>query len=356
MRRASTLYAPTTGTHYTRGGFVGCNLKDLVSPEPIELGDLSGERIAIDVFLNSYQFITSMTGPDGKPLSYNGKPVAHLMGFLDRASVMISEGIDPIFVFDGRPHNLKLDTLGARRERKVEAVAKWELAIESGDLAAAKKLGPQTAEYTPEMVHETKELFDLMGVSWVDAPMEAEGAAAVMCARGEVAAVASQDWDTLLYGSPVMVRNLTSHGTRRFGRVLSAERIVLSDMLDSHGISREQLVDLGIMVGTDFHPGIKGIGPKTGLKLIKKHGTMEDIAEEKGFDLPPHLDSIRSLFMDHPVGDSPAPESKRGVEEGLRSFLQQDRGFSDRRVKRALDRLADAGRLRSAKQPSLFDF
>ena len=171
--------------------------------------------------------------------------------------------------------------------------------------------------YTPEMVHETKELFDLMGVSWVDAPMEAEGAAAVMCARGEVAAVASQDWDTLLYGSPVMVRNLTSHGTRRFGRVLSAERIVLSDMLDSHGISRDQLVDLGIMVGTDFHPGIKGIGPKTGLKLIKKHGTMEDIAEEKGFDLPQHLDSIRSLFMDHPVGDSPVPDSKRGVEEGL---------------------------------------
>ena len=335
---------------------MGCNLRDLVSPEPIELGDLSGQRVAIDVFLNSYQFITSMTGPDGKPLSFEGRPVAHLMGFLDRATVMISEGIDPVFVFDGKPHDLKRKTLDGRRERKIEAVSRWESAVDAGDMEAAKKLGPQTAEYTPEMVQETKELFDLMGVSWVEAPMEAEGAAAVMCSRGDVAAVASQDWDTLLYGSPVMVRNLTSHGTRRFGRVMSAERIVLSDTLESHGITREQLVDLGIMVGTDFHPGIKGIGPKTGLKLMKKHGTMEAVAEARGFELPENLEGIRSLFMEHPVGDEPLPEAQRAVEEDLRSFLQEERGFSERRMERALNRLAEAGRLKSSSQPSLFDF
>ena len=335
---------------------MGCNLRDLVSPEAIELSDLSGQRVAIDVFLNSYQFITSMTGADGKPLSFDGKPVAHLMGFLDRATVMISEGIDPVFVFDGKPHDLKRDTLDGRRERKTEAVSRWEAAVDAGDMEAAKKLGPQTAEYTPDMVQETKDLFDLMGVSWVEAPMEAEGAAAVMCSRGDVSAVASQDWDTLLYGSPVMVRNLTSHGTRRFGRVMSAERIDLSKTLESHGITREQLVDLGIMVGTDFHPGIKGIGPKTGLKLMKKHGTMEAVAEAKGFELPENLEGIRSLFMEHPVGDEPIPEARRAVEESLRSFLQEERGFSERRMERALNRLAEAGRLKSSSQPSLFDF
>jgi len=340
----------------TRGMSVGCNLRDLVSPKPIELGDLSGQRIAIDVFLNSYQFITSMTGPDGKPLSFDGRPVAHLMGFLDRATVMISEGIDPVFVFDGKPHELKRGTLDGRRERKIEAVSRWEEAVDAGDMEAAKKLGPQTAEYTPDMVQETKELFDLMGVSWVEAPMEAEGAAAVMCSRGDVAAVASQDWDTLLYGSPIMVRNLTSHGTRRFGRVMTAERIDLTEMLEEHGITREQLVDLGIMVGTDFHPGIKGIGPKTGLKLMRKHGTMEAVAEAKGFDLPENLEGIRSLFMEHPVGEEVPPKAQRAVEEDLRAFLQEERGFSERRVDRALNRLADAGRLRSSSQPSLFDF
>ena len=335
---------------------VGCNLRDLVTPEPIELGDLSGQRVAIDVFLNAYQFITSMTGDDGKPLSYEGRPVAHLMGFLDRASIMVSEGIDPVFVFDGKPDDLKRGTLDERKERKIEAVSRWEAAVEAGDMEAAKKLGPQTAEYTPQMVQETKEMLGLMGLTWVEAPMEAEGAAAVMCSRGDVAAVASQDWDTLLYGAPVMVRNLTSHGTRRFGRAIHAERIVLSDMLEEHDITREQLVDVGIMVGTDFHPGIKGIGPKTGLKLIEKHGTMEAVAEARGFDLPEDIGAIRALFMDHPVGDGPLPEPEKAVEEGLRGFLQEERGFSERRLDRALGRLSKAGRLRSASQPSIFDF
>ena len=160
---------------------MGCNLRDLAPSQPIDLSELKGEKVAVDVFLNAYQFITSLTGQDGKPLSYNGKPVAHLMGFLDRATIMIEEGIDPVFVFDGKPHQLKMETLGTRKERKINAVSKWEAAIESGDLAAAKKLGPQTAEYTREMVAETKELFDCLGVTWLEAPMEAEGAAAVRC-------------------------------------------------------------------------------------------------------------------------------------------------------------------------------
>ena len=155
---------------------MGCNLKDLAPAKPIEISDLSGQRVAIDVFLNAYQFITSMTGEDGKPLSYNDKPVSHLMGFLDRASILVSEGIDPVFVFDGTPHDLKRATLNERKTRKIEAKAKWENAIIEGDMPTAKKLGPQTAEYTPEMVAETKRLFDCMGLVWIEAPMEAEGA------------------------------------------------------------------------------------------------------------------------------------------------------------------------------------
>ncbi|HJM18110.1 MAG TPA: hypothetical protein QF703_01110 [Candidatus Thalassarchaeaceae archaeon] len=335
---------------------MGCNLRDLVTAEPIELGDLAGERVAVDVFLNAYQFITSMTGEDGKPLSSEGKPVAHLMGFLDRASMMISEGIDPVFVFDGKPHDLKMGTLEDRRERKIGATARWKAAVDSGDMVAAKKLGPQTAEYTPEMVQETKELFDRMGVVWVDAPMEAEGAAAVRCSRGEVFAVASQDWDTLLYGAPIMIRNLTSHGTRRFGRVIHAERIVLEDLLSSHGISREQLVDLGIMIGTDFHPGFRGVGPKTGLKLIKKHGTLEAVAEQKGLEIPSEIEQVRSLFMSHPTSSEPLTSPRKAVEEDLRGFLQEGRGFGERRMDRALTRLAKSGRLKSKDQPTLFDF
>ena len=335
---------------------MGCNLRDLAPAQPIDLSDLSGQRVAVDVFLNAYQFITSMTGEDGKPLSYNGKPVSHLMGFLDRASIMVSEGIDPVFVFDGRPLELKRASLEGRKDRKVEAVGKWEAAMKEGDMAAAKKLGPQTAEFNREMVAETKRLFDCMGLTWLEAPMEAEGASAVRCRRGEGGAVASQDWDTLLYGSPVMVRNLTAHGTRKFGRVMQAERIVLSEMLEELGISHEQLVDLGIMIGTDFHPGFKGIGPKTGLKLIKEHGNLEAVAQVKDHEVPENLAEIRSLFLSHPVGPEPLPESTKAVEEDMREFLQVEMGFSEARMERALDRLGSVGRLRSKSRPTLFDF
>jgi len=335
---------------------MGCNLRDLAPARPIDLSDLSGQRVAVDVFLNAYQFITSMTGEDGKPLSYKGKPVSHLMGFLDRASIMVSEGIDPVFIFDGKPHDLKRETLDGRKERKVEAVEKWGAAVREGDMAAAKKLGPQTAEYNREMVAETKRLFDCMGLTWLEAPMEAEGASAVRCKRGEVGAVASQDWDTLLYGSPVMVRNLTAHGTRKFGRVMQAERIVLSEMLGELGITHEQLVDLGIMIGTDFHPGFKGIGPKTGLKLIREHGNLEAVAEVKGHEVPENISEIRSLFLEHPVGPDPLPESTKAVEEDMRGFLQDERGFSEQRMRRALDRLGSVGKLRSKSRPTLLDF
>ena len=336
---------------------MGCNLRDLAPSQPIDLSELKGEKVAVDVFLNAYQFITSLTGQDGKPLSYNGKPVAHLMGFLDRATIMIEEGIDPVFVFDGRPHQLKMATLGERKERKINAVSKWEAAIESGDLAAAKKLGPQTAEYTREMVAETKELFDCLGVTWLEAPMEAEGAAAVRARNGELHAVATQDWDALLYGAPIMIRNLMSHGTKRFGRTLSAERIVLDDLLKEHDITHEQLVDLGIMIGTDFHPGFKGVGPKTGLKLIKAHGTLEIVAEQKGIEIPENIGEIRELFLNHPINkDTELPAHTRAVEERIRNFVQKERGFSENRTLRALDRLASVGRLRSESKPTLFDF
>mgnify|MGYP001430593728 CR=1 FL=1 len=339
---------------------MGCNLRELATAHPCELEDLSGERVAVDAFLVAYQFMTTIRargeGEDGGALKDDdGNPVSHLMGFLDRATTMVAAGIDPVFIFDGRPHELKSDTLAGRKERRENARQKWEAAVEAEDWKAADKLGARVVSYTPEMVLETKQLLDLLGIAWIEAPMEAEGAASVWCRLGQVSGVASQDWDVLLYGGPVMIRNLTSHGTRRFGRSVTAERIVLDELLESHGITHEQLVDLGIMVGTDFHPGIRGIGPKTGLKLIKEHGTIEAICEAKEKELPERLDEIRELFLNHPIqGD--LPPSGMVDEEALRGFLIDEREFSERRVTRALDRMKAAGRMRQKGQSTLFDF
>ena len=339
---------------------MGCNLRDLASPVPIQMNDLAGERVAVDAFLTAYQFITSLRargeGKDGTYLrDSSGRPVSHLMGFLDRSAALIEAGIDPVFVFDGRPHELKFETLAGRKERRVNAVEKWEAAIESEDWKAADKLGAQVVSYTPEMVQETQQMLDLLGIAWIEAPMEAEGAASVWCRQGKVSAVASQDWDVLLYGSPVMVRNLTSHGTKKFGRMISAERIVLADLLEEHEITHEQLVDLGIMVGTDFHPGIRGIGPKTGLKLIKEFGAIEGVCEAKEKEVPARLDEIRELFLNHPISGE-LPPSGMADEDGLKKFLIDERDFSERRVDRALERMKSAGRMRTKGQSTLFDF
>ncbi len=138
--------------------------------------------------------------------------------------------------------------------------------------------------------------------------------------------------------------------------MLQAEKVVLADTLAKHDITHEQLVDLGIMIGTDFHPGIRGIGPKTGLKLIREHGTLEAVAEARDFEIPERLDEIRSLFLEHPTTPDALPHSTHAVEEDLRTFLQEERGFSEGRVQRALDRLTGVARLRSKSRPTLFDF
>ncbi len=325
---------------------MGCNLRDLATPHPVELSDFNGQRVAVDAFLLAYQFITSLRkrgeGADGGPLTdSNGHPVSHLMGFLDRATLMIE---------------LKMETLASRKSRKDDAREKWDRAVADEDWTTAQKLGSQIVSYTREMVAETRAMLDLLGITNIEAPMEAEGAAAVRCARGDVDAVSSQDWDTLLYGAPVMVRNLSSHGTRRFGRMVRAERIVLAELLEENGLTYEQLVDLGIMVGTDFHPGIKGIGPKTGLKLIREFGTIEEVCAAKDKEIPERLEEIREIFLNHPASDEPIPNPGMCDEAGLREMLVDGHDFSERRIGRALNRMEASGRLRSGGQTSLFDF
>jgi flap endonuclease-1 len=212
--------------------------------------------------------------------------------------------------------------------------------------------------YSPQMVEETQQLLDLMGVPWVTAAAEGEAQAAVMAARGQLDVVATQDWDALLYGSPLLVRNLMDDGTKRYGRVVHAQSIGLEHMLNENDLSREQLVDLAIMIGTDYHPGVKGIGPKTGLKLIKKHGTIEAVCEAKDKEVPGRLDEIREIFLNHPAVDVADEALQQGQVDraGLIQFLQKERQFSQRRMDQAFEKLKAGGYLREGGQTSLFSF
>ena len=198
----------------------------------------------------------------------------------------------------------------------------------------------------------------LMGIPAFRAKAEGEAQAAVMAANGQLDVVATQDWDALLYGAPTVIRNLTSDGSKRMGRVIRAQRIELEQILADNDLTREQLIDLGIMIGTDFHPGIKGIGPKTGLKLIKKFGDIETICEEKDKEIPERIDEIRSIFRNHPVVDVPDEDLVQGDVDvdGLKKFLVDDRQFSQKRFDNAMELLEQAGLVRTGGQTSLFSF
>jgi flap endonuclease-1 len=179
-----------------------------------------------------------------------------------------------------------------------------------------------------------------------------------MAAKGQLDVVATQDWDALLYGSPVLVRNLMDDGAKRYGRLVHAQSIDLEAMLASNELSREQLVDLAIMIGTDYHPGIKGIGPKTGLKLIKKHGTLEAVCEAKEKEVPERLSEIREIFLNHPAVDVDDAQLQQGQvdRKGLVQYLQEERQFSQRRMDQAFEKLKEGGYLREGGQTSLFSF
>ncbi len=342
---------------------MGCNLRDLASPENIELQSLSGKRVGVDAFLTAFQFLTTIRDRspqgDGGPLkSENGRVVSHLMGFLNRTTTLLSKGIKPVFIFDGKAPDLKADEIAARRARREESERIHKEALEAGDFALAQKMAPRIMHYSQEMVDETKQLLDLLGVPWVVAEAEGEGQAAVMAAKGQLDLVATQDWDALLYGTPHLVRNLMSDGSKQHGRVVRAQTIDLSQMLETHGLSREQLIDLAIMIGTDFHPGIKGIGPKTGIKLIKQHGSIEIICQEKDKEVPERLDEIREIFLNHPAVEVADEDLKPGQIDvkGLTQFLQVERQFSQRRMDNELDKLREVGLIREGGQRSLFSF
>ncbi|DAC09386.1 MAG TPA: flap structure-specific endonuclease [Candidatus Poseidoniales archaeon] len=364
--KSSAFNALSAGRRTTKGEDerenMGCNLKDLAVSERVRLPDLAGKRVGIDAFLTAFQFLTTMRDRspegDGMPLrAPDGRYVAHLMGFLQRTCALLEHRIIPVYVFDGDSPALKANELAARRERRQESEEQYAAARAAGDHRLAQKLAARIMHYSPEMVQETKDMLDLLGVPWVHAAAEGEAQAAVMAQRGHLDVVATQDWDALLYGSPILVRNLMADGTKRYGRTIYAERINLDAMREELDLTQEQLVDLGIMIGTDFHPGIRGVGPKTGLKLLHKHGTLEGVCEAKGVDVPDNIAEVRAIFHDHPsTPTEPDQLVLKPVDvAGLKQYLQVERAFSQRRMDEAFEKLENGGRL-GGGQTSLFSF
>ncbi|MBO4798585.1 MAG: flap structure-specific endonuclease, partial [Candidatus Methanomethylophilaceae archaeon] len=189
---------------------MGVNLSPVVSAEEISLESLRGKKIAVDAYNTIFQFLSIIRQPDGKPLcDSEGNVTSHLSGLLYRTANLIEAGIEPVFVFDGKPSELKAGTISGRIERRLKAETEYEKALAEGDLEKAFSKAQQTSRITPEILESSKKLLDLLGIPVVQAPSDGEAQAAYMCSRGSVYAAASQDYDSILFGAPLLVRNLT---------------------------------------------------------------------------------------------------------------------------------------------------
>ena len=325
---------------------MGVNLSDLTEPKSMEMEDLRGKKVAIDTYNIVYQFMSAIRQPDGYPLcDSKGRTTSHLTGLLHRTASLIEAGIEPVFVFDGKPHPLKQATLDGRKERREKAEQEWKDAVERGDMKTAHTKAQQTSRMTDEVKESAKELIRYMGLPIVDAPSDGEQEAAYICRRKDVWATASQDFDSLLFGTPVLLRNLTMTGRRKVPgkdiyREIKTEVIDSEEFLRNLGISREQLVDMCILMGTDFNTGIKGIGPKKALKLVRDNGDLESVLRKIGEDIPDYQE-IRGIFLDYEGSDDYSvehgPLDRQAVVDMLTSY-----DFSADRVNSALDRIESA--------------
>ncbi len=334
---------------------MGTDIGDLLQKRKIELSDLSNRVVAVDAFNTLHQFLSIIRQRDGSPLvNSQGKVTSHLSGLLYRTASLVEAGIKPVFVFDGKPPEMKTGTLNRRKEIRESSKEKWENAKAEGNLEAAYKYAQASSKVDPDIIEDSKYLLDIMGIPWIQAPCEGEAQAAHMVLKKDADCVASQDYDSFLFGAPTVVRNLAATGKRKLpGKNVyvdvELEMIELEETLDALGINRDQLIDIAICVGTDYNKGLEKVGPKTALKLIKKHGNIHAVLREKGMEIEA-LDSIQELFTHPDVTDDYEINWGKPDSEKLINFLCDENDFSEDRVVKAADRLKAAS---GARQQTL---
>ena len=328
---------------------MGLNLKDLIVKEKTTLEAFSTKVIAIDAYNAIYQFLASIRGSDGLQLmDSQGRVTSHLSGLLYRNVNFLSLGIKPVYVFDGKAPSLKAAEIQRRKQIKNDATIKYEKAIAEGNLEDARKFAQQTTSMRDGMVKESKKLLECFGIPYIDAQSEGEATAAHLTNTGQAYASASQDYDSILCGAKRLVRNFTNSGRRKIPNSntyidVVPEVIQTQKVLDALVLTREELIDVGILIGTDFNPnGFERIGPKTAIKMIRKHSRLEDIPQIQEQLQRIDFQQIREIFLNPKVTDVEEIVFEKVDYEAITDYLVKERSFSNDRVNSTLNRLKRA--------------
>lgn len=323
-----------------------------VAPESIQKKDMThyfGKKIAIDTSLLMYQFLTALRVGSEELKNEKGESTAHISGILYRTLKMMEHGITPIFVFDGKPPDMKINELKKRKERTESAKEKLN---ESDNIEEMNKYKKQCVRITKEQTDEVRTLLDYMGISCIDAPCEAEATCSALAKTGKVYGVATEDADALTFGAPILIRNLSASDNKK-NPILE---INLEKILEAIELTQEQFIDLCILCGCDYTSTLKGIGPKNGYKLIKQYKNIDTILENvKKEQIPENFDfqGARTLFSNHDV-ITDLPNSKSYDIQKLTTFLIDTNQFAKDRVDKIIERLIKCKKQKS--QQSLDSF
>ncbi len=325
---------------------MGLKLKQLIVREKTNLEFFASKVVAIDAYNAIYQFLAIIRGPDGSYLSDpNGRVTSHLSGLFYRNIRFLSIGIKPVYVFDGKPPSLKSVEIERRRQIKRDATIKYEKAISQGNLQDARKYAQQTSVMKDTMVEDSKKILSLFGIPYIDAPSEGESTAAHLTKTGQAYATASQDFDSVLFGAKRLVRNFSNSGRRKIPNrntyiEIVPEIIDYEKTLKELGVTREQIVDIGILMGTDFNPdGFPRIGPKTALKMIKEHSKLEKIPQIQDKLSEVDYEQIRRIFLEPKVAHVSEIKFEKINFDAIIKYLVDERSFSFDRVQTSLNRL-----------------
>ncbi len=324
---------------------MGVQLSGLLSARSVDFKDITGKRIAIDAYNALYQFLSIIRQPTGEPLmDADGRVTSHLSGLLYRSASLLEYGILPAYVFDGKPPAFKRSVVEGRIEARKAAEEKWKAALERGDVEEARLHAQGSSQISKDMLEDAKRLLGVLGIPFVQAPSEGEAQAGYMAMQNTVWAAASQDYDSLLFGAPRLLRNIAVSGRRKLPRKnvyvnISPEVFELKGALGELELNREQLVELCILVGTDYNPGgVEGLGPKKSYKIIKEYGSIERAVSEgviEGFE----FEAIKDFFLKPPISDDYELKWNTPADSEVLGFLCDERDFSPERVMGALEKI-----------------
>lgn len=319
-----------------------------IAPFAMKEGDIKhyfGRKIAVDASMCLYQFLIAVRSDGAQLTTIDGETTSHLMGMFYRTIRLVENGIKPVYVFDGKPPDLKSGELSKRAEKREEAQKALDKATEAGDVEDMNKFNRRLVKVTKDHAREAKELLKLMGVPYVDAPCEAEAQCAALVKSGKVFATATEDMDALTFGTNVLLRHLTASEARK----LPVQEYNYEKVLKGFELTRDEFIDLCILLGCDYCDSIKGIGPKKAIEYINKYKNLEDIIaniDKQKYKVPEdwNYKQARELFIRPDVTTPEEIDLKwtEPDEEGLVKYLCGDRQFNEDRIRSGAKKLLKA--------------